>query len=396
MRLKDISQLTPQYKGKAIDGNVSFVPMESLRNGNIDLKEISYAEGKGKYTYFGNGDLLIAKVTPCFENGNIAIAENLKEGIGFGSSEIFVLRTNSNVNNKYLFYLSQSSNFQDAACATMCGVGGLKRISPNIMRTYEFVLPSIDEQTQAVNYLDKKLDDIDKHILLQERKKSSYNQLKTSLIYTTVTKGLNSNCNLKDSNVSWIGNIPNHWDVKRGKDKLCITNGFPADSNLFDTEGDGIPLIRIRDINNNNTEVVYKGTYPELYLIKKNDILIGMDGDFNIAKWRGSAALLNQRVCKISSKSMNEDYIYYCLAFPLKEINGKKVLTTVKHLSSSDLGELSIPIPPIDEQISIAAFLNTKCSEIERVIKNIDNQIEALKALKKSLINEVITGKRAV
>ena len=89
MRLKDFSVLNPQYKGESLDCKVSFVPMESLRNGAIDYQDIPFAEGKGKYTYFQDGDLLVAKVTPCFENGNIAIANNMKQGVGFGSSEIF-------------------------------------------------------------------------------------------------------------------------------------------------------------------------------------------------------------------------------------------------------------------------------------------------------------------
>lgn len=69
MRLKDITILSPQYIERGIEGNVSFVPMESLRNGCIECKIIPISQAKGKYTYFGNGDLLIAKVTPCFENG---------------------------------------------------------------------------------------------------------------------------------------------------------------------------------------------------------------------------------------------------------------------------------------------------------------------------------------
>ena len=77
MRLKDFSVLNPQYKGDNLECEVSFVPMESLRNGVIDYQDIPFAEGKGKYTYFQDGDLLVAKVTPCFENGNIAIANNM-------------------------------------------------------------------------------------------------------------------------------------------------------------------------------------------------------------------------------------------------------------------------------------------------------------------------------
>lgn len=187
MRLKDISQLNPQYQGDNLDCIVSFVPMESLRNGSIDLQEIPFVDAKGKYTFFANGDLLIAKVTPCFENGNIAIANNLKEGIGFGSSEIFVLRTNQLVLNTFLFYLSQTSQFQDAACATMCGVGGLKRISPLFMKTYEFDLPVIETQKRIVFYLDKKCGEIDAVVENLDKQIDAYKRLKKSLINEVVT-----------------------------------------------------------------------------------------------------------------------------------------------------------------------------------------------------------------
>ena len=121
-------------------------------DGWYDLKSIApyYSISKG-YTYFEDNDVLLAKITPCFENGNIAIANDMKEGIGFGSSEIFVLRMDKSVLNTYMFYFVQTSKFQDAACATMCGVGGLKRISPLFMRTYELSIPSLPVQprTQA-------------------------------------------------------------------------------------------------------------------------------------------------------------------------------------------------------------------------------------------------------
>ncbi len=220
MRLKDFSILNPQYRGDNLDCEVSFVPMESLRNGTIDYKEISFSEGKGKYTYFRNGDLLIAKVTPCFENGNIAIADNMKEGLGFGSSEIFVLRMDKSILNTYMFYITQTSKFQDGACATMCGVGGLKRISPLFMRTFELDMPSLAKQQRIVDYLDAKLGAINERIAILEKQKDAYSRLKKSIIHQAVTRGLNPDVCLKNSGIEWIGMIPEHWKVKRIKE-LC-------------------------------------------------------------------------------------------------------------------------------------------------------------------------------
>lgn len=393
MRLKDICQLNPAYLGGNIEDTVSFVPMESLRNGNIDLKEISFSEAKGKYTYFADGDLLIAKVTPCFENGNIAVAENLKNGIGFGSSEIFVLRMNKDSLNKYVFYLSQTSHFQDSACATMCGVGGLKRISPLFFRTYEFNIPSLTEQQRIVNYLDKKLSAIDHRVEVLEKEKDAYSRLKNSVINQALTRGLKPNVDLKDSGIDWIGVIPRHWEIKRGKDFLKIVNGFPADSNLFSIDGSGLPLVRIRDISNLKTEVNYIGEVPSWALLKDNDLLIGMDGDFNVCFWNGGAAILNQRVCKISSKIADIHYICYSIAPKLKELNAKTNSTTVKHLSSYDIQNLYFAFPPLSEQQAIADYLDEKCAKIDAAIENISKQIDASKRLKKAIINEAISGK---
>lgn len=225
MRLKDITILSPQYVGDDIASEVSFVPMESLRNGTIDYKTISFAQAKGKYTYFTNQDLLIAKVTPCFENGNIAIADNLLNNVGFGSSEIFVLRPNKNVLSKYLFYLSQSRDFQGKACATMCGVGGLKRISPQFMRTYEIDMPSLEAQQRLVTYLDTKLSEIDHQVSLLTSKRDAYLRLKKSIINHAVTRGLNSNVKMKDSGIEWIGEMPEHWEMKRMKELSSIGSG---------------------------------------------------------------------------------------------------------------------------------------------------------------------------
>ena len=185
-RLKDITSLNPLCNISKCDSSVSFVPMESLRCGQIDLQEISFNEAKGKYTYFADDDLLVAKVTPCFENGNISLAKNLKEGIGFGSSEIFVLRC-TDVLNTFMFYYSLSSQFRDNACATMCGVGGLKRISPLFMRTYQFAIPPIEEQQAIADYLDEKTAEIDNAITNIDKKIKAYKRLKQSLIDEVVT-----------------------------------------------------------------------------------------------------------------------------------------------------------------------------------------------------------------
>jgi type I restriction enzyme S subunit len=186
-RLKDISELNPQYKGDGKEEIGSYLPMEGLRLDALEMQDITFAEGKGKYTFFEDGDLLVAKVTPCFENGNIAIAQKLNNGIGFGSSEIFVLRTKKDVSVRYMFYYVQTSSFQDEACTTMCGVGGLKRISPLFMRQRILFLPPFDEQKAITAYLDDKCSKIDAAITNIDKQIDALKRLKRSLINEVIT-----------------------------------------------------------------------------------------------------------------------------------------------------------------------------------------------------------------
>lgn len=186
-RLKDITTLNPLYRGDGNKGIVSYLPMEGLRLDSLDLQDIAFDEGKGKYTFFENDDLLIAKVTPCFENGNIAVAKDLKNGIGFGSSEIFVLRVTKDINVRYLFYYVQAPSFQGEACTTMCGVGGLKRISPLFMRQRQIFLPPLSEQKAIASYLDEKCAKIDAAIENISKQIDASKRLKRALINEVIT-----------------------------------------------------------------------------------------------------------------------------------------------------------------------------------------------------------------
>lgn len=186
-RMKDICALSPNIKSCSEYEYGSYLPMEGLRLDQIETSDELVSTLQGKYTPFEDNDLLVAKVTPCFENGNIAIAKGLTYGVGFGSSEIFVLRANKYNNIRFLFYMSLSSKFQDKACATMCGVGGLKRISPLFMKTYIMAIPPSTEQRAIATYLDDKCAKIDTIVSNLDKQISRYADLKRSLIDEVIT-----------------------------------------------------------------------------------------------------------------------------------------------------------------------------------------------------------------
>jgi len=138
-----------------------------------------------------------------------------------------------------------------------------------------------------------------------------------------------------------------------------ILSGFAFNSNCFGDGGD-IPIIRIRDVVRGFSETYYTGDYSDTYVIDDGDLLIGMDGEFNTARWKGGKALLNQRVCKINPdpKSLDKDYLYYLLPKELKKIEDATPFVTVKHLSVKALQAIEIPLPPLEEQRRIAAILD--------------------------------------
>lgn len=198
--------------------------------------------------------------------------------------------------------------------------------------------------------------------------------------------------NYIESGIKWLGEIPSHWEIKRGKYVTKLLSGFPFNSDLFSTDESDMPLIRIRDIMNTSTESFYSGAYPSAYIIKKGDVLVGMDGDFNVAIWNGPDGLLNQRVCKVvDMPGFSARYAYYVLPRPLKCINDVTYSTTVKHLSTFDIYREYLPVPPIDEQKSIVDYLDAECKKIDDLIERGKKRVQLIEETKLSVITKVIT-----
>jgi type I restriction enzyme S subunit len=149
------------------------------------------------------------------------------------------------------------------------------------------------------------------------------------------------------------------WPAKRLGDLTDILSGFAFDSQDFN-DSDGLPLVRIRDVVPGRTSTHFNGPFHSRYLVDSGDILIGMDGEFNRARWRGGKALLNQRVCRIasSSRDLDESYLFYFLPAALKAIEDATPFVTVKHLSVKQIRDIAIPLPPIPEQRRIAEILD--------------------------------------
>jgi type I restriction enzyme S subunit len=176
-----------------------------------------------------------------------------------------------------------------------------------------------------------------------------------------------------------------------------ILNGYAFPSKQF-KPSEGKPLIRIRDIFKDNTAVGFVGDYDSRYLVQPGELLVGMDGDFNCARWKGPEALLNQRVCKITPDPacLDIDFLTFLLPGYLQAVHDLTSSTTVTHLSSRDIAQLPIPVPPLDVQRKLAAVLSQADTRNASASSHISASQRAIERFRDAVLVAACTGRLTV
>jgi type I restriction enzyme S subunit len=190
-----------------------------------------------------------------------------------------------------------------------------------------------------------------------------------------------------------LGLIPETWRIAPVLSIAKIINGFPFDSTLFD-RFEGAPLVRIRDLNQEETETRYRGEFLAAAAITSSDLLIGMDGDFNVGRWKGDGeALLNQRMCCVRGRTIIQTrFLEYALPAPLTQINAVTYSTTVNHLASSQVAKIRIALPPSDEETSqIVEVLDRETAKIDALVAEQGRLIELLEEKRQAVISHAVT-----
>ena len=269
-------------------------------------------------------------------------------------------------------------------------------------------VPSREEQDAIVKHIDTATAKIDAAIAQQQKMIDLLNERKQIIINRAVTKGLNPNARMKDSGVEWIGDVPEHWEVKKLGFCIDILPGYAFSSQDF--VENGIKLLR--GINVTPEKLRWEDTVfwnkaidesLNKYLLEENDLVLGLD-----RPWIGSGTravlvkeedlpcLLVQRVCRIRpTNRMSIKYIYYLLSNKLF-YNALAVDTTgvsVPHISTEQIKKVVMPIPDLSEQNSIVEYIEVHVASINKAIQAVNNQISLLQERKQIVINEVVTGK---
>ena len=173
-----------------------------------------------------------------------------------------------------------------------------------------------------------------------------------------------------------------------------VQNGFAFNSKLFNETNNGLPLVRIRDIKRGYSLTYTDEACSNDFYVEDGDMLIGMDGDFNIGEWKGGHALLNQRVCKlIPSEKILAKFIFYFIPEALQRINDKTAFSTVKHLSSKQINAILLPSLPLSEQQSIVDYLDSAFAKIDAMKANAEKALNEAKALFQASLKEMLEPK---
>lgn len=316
------------------------------------------------------------------------------------STGFAVLSPKRKIIPEYLAFFCQSDLFIDLVVKNSKGVS-YPAINATEFACLPCLYPPLQEQTAIAHYLDTKTQSIDKKISLLEQKIISYKALRKTLINDTVTKGLDKNVKLKNSGIEWIGEIPEHWKVKRFKEAInkYTTGGTPSTSETKYFEGTNI-WVTIGDIDDKKFigDSKIKLTSEAIqnnHIVKtpKGSLLYSFKLSIGKMAFTNCDLYTNEAILSIfPNKKIDLMFFYYMLS-KYMDLASTENIYGAKMLNQKLIANALLVYPPKQEQTAIAEYLDKKTRLIDDIVSNIETQIEKLKELRKTLINDVVTGK---
>lgn len=373
---------------KTSELSLPYVGLENIVSWTGNLIKGCY-EPDADANKFEKGDVLFSKLRPYLAK---CFTANFQ---GKCSSELLVLR-NFQGERDYLKNILLSFRFVDLVNASTYGTK-MPRANWGFIGNCIIPLPPLEEQKSIAAYLDKKTEQINGLVAAKQKQIELLKEYKQSLIANAVTKGINSKVKMKDSGISWIGNVPEHWQFMRAKymfkkEKRDVRNNDEVVTCFRDGEVTLRKNRRTTGFTESLTEIGYQG-------IRKNDLVIHQMDAFAGAIGVSDSDGKGTSVYHCCTPLGNYNVFYY--AFLLRVMAKKGFIQSLYRgirERSSDFnflvfGKQYLAIPPIDEQKQIVAYINERVSSIDTQISSIEKQIANLNEYKQSLISDVVTGK---
>ncbi len=379
-----------------------------FRDGEVTLRKNRREEGFTNslkeigYQGIEPGDLIVHGMD------GFAGAIGISDSRGKASPVLNVM--DSNQNKRYLMYYLRAMAYKDVFMALSTGIRVRScDLRWNKLSVFPFLIPKSHEQSAIAAYLDTQCAKIDEIIAQAKASIEDYKQWKASIIYEAVTKGLNPNVEMKDSGIEWIGKVPMRWKIVRLKYLLSTPLQYGANETGLPYDESLPRYIRITDITLDG-KLKTSGMQSlseeksEGYILDDEDILLARSGAtvgkaFYYRESYGKAAFAGYLIrAKINSAKALPKFIYYSTmsAGYEKWKETAVIQATIQNIGASRYNEYSLAIPPIAEQLRIIEFLDDKMEKIDSLMAEKQSLIGDLESYKKSLIYEVVTGKRRV
>ena len=410
-RLRFALKMNPSKNEVDLDDSdlVSFVPMDAVGEyGGIRLsEEKELGEIGSGYTYFCDDDVVVAKITPCFENGKGALAKGLVNKTAFGTTELHVMRANPiQLVPHFLFYLTISDLFRKIGESEMYGAGGQKRVPEDFFKDFRAGLPSIEEQQSIARFLDFKTTQIDALIAKKKALLDKLAEKRTALISHAVTKGLDPSVPMKDSGVEWLGEIPKHWDAKRLKFTISIFGGGTPNTGKPEYWNGDIPWVSPKDmkldfITTTEDYLTELGvTESATKIVPVDSVLIVVRSGIlrhtiPVARNTVEVSLNQDMKALVTDEQLRPGFLHWLInglqngLLPIWSKQG----CTVESIEMDYMRNTVIPLPPVNEQDAIIEEISKLTASVNVQINKVSSVITALNEYRSALITNAVTGK---
>jgi type I restriction enzyme S subunit len=409
-RLRFVAEINPSKSEISTlpgDAEVSFLPMEAIgEDGSLDLERTRrLADVQTGYSYFRDGDVAVAKITPCFENGKGAAMRGLLGGIGFGTTELIIARPKATeITSAYLNWLFVSRPFRVAGEASMYGAGGQKRVPDDFVRDFAAAFPPLQEQHVIAAFLDRETAKIDALVDEQKRLIELLKEKRQAVISQAVTKGLDPNVPMKDSGVEWLGQIPAHWDaVALKRISPAQTVGIVMNPSIW-VAGEGLPFLYGGDIREGRIDLVEcrrisaedseRNAKTRLQADDLVTVRVGAPGVTAVvpaeAEGGNCASVMLIRRGDFDSRwlcyAMNDRVVRY-------QVEIVQYGAAQEQFNISHAVEFILPRPSREEQTLIADQLNMETAKLDDLVAEAEAAIRLLAERRTALISAAVTGK---
>lgn len=408
---------------KMITGFTPSTGKSKYYSNNSDNTWVTIADMKTKFISESSShisDLYIKNFKPTIvRKGSLLYSFKLSVGqVAFADKDLYTneaiasFENNENVCLDFLFYSASLCIIKNANT----NIYGAFILNQELIKNATIVYPPFAEQKAIANYLDSATSKIDEAIAQKQKMIDLLNERKQIIINNAVTKGLNPDAPMKDSGVDWIGEIPEHWEVSRIKNVITLLTDYDANGSFSDIAkncniNNGTPyawMVRTTDLVNNRVGIVEGNNYCDKktydYLAKSSL----ESGDLLMTK-RGNVGMVyvvpecscpmtlapNLYLLKTKASDINNRYLMHYLSStkPKSQLAILNKSTTLGALYKDDVKSLQIVLPPIDEQLLLAQFIDKELDKVDSVISNCNLQISLLQERKQIIINDVVTGK---